>query len=157
MTVLNAAPSTSPGPELLGLIDVLIVNEHECVSLVPDASGVADAAQTLARSATTVIVTLGEDGCLIVTASEKSRRSAFAVAAVDTTAAGDTFCGALCAELARRAPLGDGVEFAMAAAAITVQRHGAVASIPHRAEAEALLALRQAGDVSASHDRAGTQ
>lgn len=139
-TVLNAAPSLPLPSELLGLVDILVVNEHECQALAPKAGALPSAARALAEAVGVVIVTLGDAGCVIVTESSTATRPALAVEAVDTTAAGDTFCGALCAELVGGASLDDGIDFAMAAAAIAVQRQGAVASIPQRPEVEALLA-----------------
>jgi len=141
-TVLNAAPSVPTDAIALELVDILVVNEHECLALAPDCGELADAARALAGKVGTVIVTLGEEGCLTVTASGTTTLPAFPVTAVDTTAAGDTFCGALCAELAVGAALAEGIDYAMAAAAITVQRHGAASSIPQRTEVEALLATR---------------
>lgn len=174
-TVLNAAPSRPLSDDQLALVDVLIVNQHECLDLagapvggaadaagaptvgVTDAAGVsvegaavegvaddavADAARFLAARVGTVVVTLGAAGALVLSAGEETRIPAFPVTAVDTTAAGDTFCGALASRLAAGDALAAAVPFASAAAALCVQRPGAAASAPRLDEITELLATR---------------
>lgn len=183
-TVLNAAPSRPLSEDQLALVDVLIVNQHECLDLVgapvggaadaagapvegaTDAAGapvegvtddavadaapvegvadaaVADAARFLAARVGTVVVTLGAAGALVLSAGEATRIPAFPVTAVDTTAAGDTFCGALASRLAAGDALAAAVPFASAAAALCVQRPGAAASAPRLDEITELLATR---------------
>lgn len=135
--VLNAAPAQSLRPALLDAVDILIVNEGELVAI----SGVHDDLDAaLARiTVPTVIVTLGEHGCRGRHQGERLQVPAFAVEALDTTAAGDTFCGALVAALSQGAALGDALRRASAAAAIACTRLGAQASIPSRAEVDAFL------------------
>lgn len=158
-TVLNAAPSRPLSEDQLALVDVLIVNQHECLDLVgapvggaADAAGapvvgeaddaVANAARFLAARVGTVVVTLGAAGALVLSAGEETRIPAFPVTAVDTTAAGDTFCGALASRLAAGDALAAAVPFASAAAALCVQRPGAAASAPRLDEITELLATR---------------
>ncbi|PRB05509.1 ribokinase [Microbacterium sp. MYb72] len=188
-TVLNAAPSRPLSEDQLALVDVLIVNQHECLDLAgapvggaADAAGapvvgvtddagapvegaavegvadhavadaapvegvaddaVADAARFLAARVGTVVVTLGAAGALVLSAGEETRIPAFPVTAVDTTAAGDTFCGALASRLAAGDALAAAVPFASAAAALCVQRPGAAASAPRLDEITELLATR---------------
>ena len=86
-----------------------------------------------------VLVTLGKEGVLIVTPGATLRLQAFRVEAVDTTAAGDVFNGALAVALAEGAGLRDAAEFGMAAAALSVQKSGAIPSIPYKADIEKLL------------------
>ena len=87
----------------------------------------------------TVIVTLGERGGLVDAASGRFSFDALAVTAVDTTAAGDAFNAALGVALTEARPLPSAVRFASAAAALACTRRGAQASLPRRAEVEALL------------------
>ncbi|WP_230111722.1 ribokinase [Microbacterium foliorum] len=147
-TVLNAAPSRPLSDDQLALVDVLIVNQHECLDLagapVEGVAGaaVADAARLLAARVGTVVVTLGSEGALVLSAGEATRIPAFPVTAVDTTAAGDTFCGALVSRLAAGDPLAAAVPFASAAAALCVQRSGAAASAPRLDEIMELLECR---------------
>ena len=85
-----------------------------------------------------MILTLGSQGVVACSASGCRHFSALDVKAVDTTAAGDTFIGALCAALVRGESIDDGIALGTRAAALCVTRAGAQASIPARAEAEAL-------------------
>lgn len=142
--VLNAAPARALPAALLAAVDVLIVNEGE-LAAISGVNGDVDAA--LARIAVPcVIVTLGAAGCLARSADgSATRQPAFAVDAVDTTAAGDTFCGVLVAALSRGAGLEAGLLEASAAAAIACTRIGAQASIPQRVAVEAFLAAHAGG------------
>ncbi|PRY56750.1 ribokinase [Glycomyces artemisiae] len=131
--VLNAAPSGAVPLDLLDDVDVLVVNEHEAAEL----AGPGDAAAVLTARGCAVIVTLGAEGALVgVPGEEPVRVPSYTVDAVDTTGAGDTFVGAFAAALDGD-PSGTGLEalvaatgFATAAAALAVQRKGAVPSIP---------------------------
>jgi ribokinase len=88
----------------------------------------------------TVVVTLGPRGCIAREGEALLHQAGFVVEAVDTTAAGDTFCGSLVAALVRGAPLADGLREACAASALACTRLGAQASIPTQDEVQALLA-----------------
>ena len=141
--VLNAAPAQPLPAALLAALDVLIVNEGELAAV----SGVSDGGQdldgALARvGVPCVIVTLGGAGCRARCDGALLQQAAFAVQAVDTTAAGDTFCGVLVAALSLGAGLPEALREASAAAAIACTRVGAQASIPTRAEVGAFLAER---------------
>ncbi|HEY9067557.1 MAG TPA: ribokinase [Burkholderiaceae bacterium] len=140
--VLNAAPAQALPDELLNALDLLIVNEGELAAI----SGISDDVPTaLARIAVpTVIVTLGAHGCLARSPQGLVQQAGFAVDAVDTTAAGDTFCGALTAALSRGEPLAAGLAFASAAAAIACTRLGAQSSIPTLAEVRGFLEAHRA-------------
>ncbi len=142
LTVLNPAPAPGALPtDVLRLVDVLVPNEIEAAALsgCPDPR---DAAAALADTGPdTVIVTVGESGCLIAGRGGSVREvSAFAVDAVDTTAAGDAYCGVLAAGLAAGRALDVAVRRASAAGALAATRPGAVASLPHRAEIDRLVA-----------------
>ena len=91
------------------------------------------------RGVADVLITLGAAGVLVSSAAGSLRIPAFAVDAVDTTAAGDVFNGALAVALIEGRALPDAARFASAAAAISVTRPGARASAPHRAEIDAWL------------------
>ena len=138
MVVLNAAPAQALPDELLAATDLLIVNEGELAAI----SGIADdVTAALERVAVpTVIVTLGARGCIARTPQGRVQQGGFKVDAIDTTAAGDTFCGALVAALSRGEPLAASLAFASAAAAIACTRLGAQASIPALAEVRHFLA-----------------
>ena len=87
-----------------------------------------------------VVVTLGGDGALVAQGGSWEHVAAPAVDAIDTTAAGDCFCGALADGLARWEPLPDAVRWAVRAASLSVTRRGAQASMPTRDEVEAVAA-----------------
>ncbi|MGX5681226.1 ribokinase [Schumannella luteola] len=134
--VLNAAPIADLPVALLADLDVLIVNEHEAAHL-----RASTGATELTSLVETVVVTLGADGAeLHRRERDVVRVPAPRVTAVDATGAGDTFCGAFAAALAGGAEVDDALGFAVAAASLSVQRHGAVPSIPRRAEIDAALA-----------------
>lgn len=124
VTVLNPAPAQVLGRELLSLCDVVVPNDHEAELL-----GGVQALLDLGASA--VVVTRGADGATLTTGDGSTHIAPFAVDALDTTAAGDTFCGAMCARLAAGDQLPVALRFASAAAAISTTRSGAVPSIPH--------------------------
>lgn len=143
--VLNAAPSTpfvTAADELLPGIDVLIVNEHEAVE-VAAAADLQAAVAALSGRVRALVVTLGRRGSLVVVDGTTVEVSAFAADAVDTTGAGDTFCGVLAARLAAsgRRPadadaelLADAARWGAAASAISVTRPGAQDAVPHATE-----------------------
>lgn len=136
--VLNAAPARALPASLLALVDVLIVNEGELATLAGERGAIATCLGQI--DVPCVIVTMGARGCCARTADGTLLQSAFAVDAVDTTAAGDTFCGALVAALGRGGSLADALREASAASALACTRLGAQSSIPTRAEVDAMLA-----------------
>jgi len=145
VTVLNPAPACAEAgrEELLRLVDVLTPNKGEVVTLAGTSAGnvsaVAAAEILRRRGAGCVIVTCGRDGCQLV-AGSVSHVPTRQVQAVDTTAAGDAFSGALAVALAERRSLADAARWASAAAAISVTRLGAIASLATRDEIERSLA-----------------
>jgi ribokinase len=135
--VLNAAPAQALPRELLSLLDVLIVNEGELAAI----SGIADSIERGLRAVDVpcVVATLGERGCCARRGTQFMTEPGFTVAAVDTTAAGDTFCGVLIAAISRAEHLGPALRTANAAAALACTRPGAQSSIPSAAEVQAFL------------------
>ncbi|HRQ00905.1 MAG TPA: ribokinase [Terrimesophilobacter sp.] len=138
--MLNAAPALEVPDELIDALDYLIVNEHEATVLSGEAD-LSDASRSLADRVNRLVVTLGTQGSELwdagkLIATVPARR----VTAVDTTGAGDTFCGAFAAAISQGRDFESAARFATAAAALSVQTHGAVPSIPHREQIEAVLA-----------------
>lgn len=146
-TILNPAPAVACGPELLDLVDILILNETELGFLahteLHDTDAPArfiEAARSLPIGSDRIIcVTLGRRGVLALADGESSLIAGRAVEAVDTTGAGDCFVGALAAQLANGNAIRDALEYANAAASICVQRMGAAPSMPTAAEVAAVL------------------
>lgn len=137
LVVLNAAPARELPGELLALVDILIVNQGELETVAGQGD---DTAACLARiDVPCVVVTLGAAGCCARQHGEIVRQQAFPVSAIDTTAAGDTFCGVLVAALGRGDGLQEALRRASAAAALTCTRVGAAASIPSAAEVDVFL------------------
>jgi ribokinase len=135
LVVLNAAPMRELPDALLAAVDVLIVNEHEAALLAA-----ARPRHKLTDLVPVVVVTLGGAGAVLSRRGEaESRVAAPSVTVVDTTGAGDTFCGAFGAALAVGAELGAAVRFAVAAGSLAVETAGAVPSIPFRAAIDARL------------------
>ena len=146
-TILNPAPAVACGPELLDLVDILILNETELGFLahteLHDTDAPArfiEAARSLPIGSDRIIcATLGRRGVLALVGGESSLIAGRAVEAVDTTGAGDCFVGALAAQLANGNAIRDALEYANAAASICVQRMGAAPSMPTAAEVAAVL------------------
>jgi ribokinase len=139
--VLNPAPVRPLPAELLAQVDVLVPNRVELGQLAggPAPSTVSEAVRLAGRlAARAVVVTLGADGALVVGDGQASHVPAVPVQPVDTTAAGDAFCGGLADALAAGAGLGDAARRAVRVAAAACLRHGAQASLPTPAEVAAL-------------------
>ncbi|MCE0497736.1 MAG: ribokinase [Methylacidiphilales bacterium] len=142
--ILNPAPARPLPDSLLKNISILTPNETEAELLtgikVTDTATAEKAADKLiARGVRTVIITLGSRGAFVATADSRRLIAGFKVDAIDTTAAGDTFNGALAVALAEGQSLDHAVRFANAAAAISVTRIGAQPSAPSREEIEKFL------------------
>jgi ribokinase len=148
--VLNLAPPGDLPLDTLRALHLLVANEHEAAVLAGRLGCGGDAASLRAalgmdvRAAlgVDVLVTRGGQGAEAATASGLLRVPAFPVTPVDTTGAGDCFCGVLCAGLDRGLALEAAMRRASAAAAIACTRPGAASAMPAAAETEALLATR---------------
>ena len=135
--VLNAAPARPLPEELLTHVDLLIVNEAELACAVPS-GGDVELGLALVK-VPCVVVTLGAQGCRARCGTEWHEVPGLAVKAVDSTAAGDTFCGVLVAALAAGKTLAQAMHRANAAAALACTRLGAQASIPTLAQVDTFL------------------
>ena len=146
LLVLNAAPSRPLPDALWAAVDVLVVNEHEAADLSgPSGRAAGGAPEALAAGllerVPAVVVTLGGAGSLVARRDQPAVRvPAFAVRAVDTTGAGDTYCGVLAAGLAQGRSLPDAARLAAAAGALAVTRRGAQEAVPAVAEVARLAA-----------------
>lgn len=142
--LLNAAPATPLDDELLAALDVLVVNrgEGESLASMPAGTDAPALARALsARGPGLVVVTLGADGAVAIDGEGRLlQQPPFAVRAVDSTAAGDAFVGALATALLEQQDVEAALRFASAAGALATTRAGAQDSLPTRAEVEALLA-----------------
>ncbi|HUW78282.1 MAG TPA: ribokinase [Candidatus Nanopelagicaceae bacterium] len=146
-TILNPAPAADLPSELVSLTDFLIPNEHEARQIAgmdtDDVRGAEAAASLLqARGLTACVITLGSRGAIMVTADGSTIQPAFKVAPIDSTAAGDAFCGAFAAALARGKSIPNALEFAASAGALATTKIGAVPSIPSEANVLHQIALR---------------
>lgn len=160
--ILNAAPAREIDDDLLQMVDILVVNESEIEKLSGqkiDAVGEKGVMKALqARGARIIVLTLGSRGSIIGTESMQQHVPAFEVKAVDTTAAGDTFCGALVVRISSGEDIHDAVKFATAASAICVTRMGAQPSIPDILEVKQFFlsnrvtGLESGGEHTRSHD-----
>jgi len=142
--ILNPAPAQPLDDNLLSNIDILTPNETEAELLtgikVTDMESARKAGKNLLeKGLDTVIITLGSQGALLVTANMTELISGFEVDAVDTTAAGDTFNGTFAVGLAEGKELEESIRFANAAAALSVTKLGAQSSVPIRNDIEKML------------------
>ena len=137
--ILNPAPATKITDELLSMLFMITPNETEAGMItgipVTDVSSAKEAARMLhERGVKVVIVTLGSKGALLYADGEATLVPVQQVEAIDTTAAGDVFNGAIAVAISEGMALKNGVDFACKAAAISVTRMGAQSSAPYRQE-----------------------
>jgi ribokinase len=144
--LLNAAPSTTLRGDVLPQSDVLVVNETEASDLagiqVTDAGTGALAAQHLAAHARSIVVTMGEAGAIVWASGVATTAPPFAVEAVDATAAGDAFVGAVALGLAAGWSLLEAVRLGSAAGAGAAASRGARSSLPRAADLERLVGYK---------------
>jgi ribokinase len=148
--ILNPAPARPLEMPILQKIDYMTPNENEVEKItgikVETEKDAALAARILLHHGVkTVLITLGPRGVYVAGQGFRKLIPAFEVEAVDSTAAGDVFCGTLAVAIAEDKPLLDAARFANAAAAIAVTRLGAQPSAPNRAEIETFLRTRRTG------------
>jgi ribokinase len=142
--LFNCAPASPGDVDLLKIADILVVNENEAEAL----SGISPSDSASAERAAVhlgkygpreVIITMGKNGAYYRSESLRIHLPSFSVDAVDTTAAGDTFCGYWAAVLAQKGSPDQIIRVASAAAALCVTQKGAQSSIPKMGEVEAFL------------------
>jgi ribokinase len=141
IVVLNPAPAPKiPLPKsLMQNVDLLIPNEIEAktisgIQIIDEKTACLAMKRIISFGVKNVIVTMGAEGVLVYNNGEIVKIPSFSVEVVDTTAAGDTFCGALCVSLNHGNNLRDAILFANKASSITVTRRGAQMSMPHLKE-----------------------
>tara|TARA_B100001971_G_scaffold5429_1_gene4487 strand:+ start:170 stop:1087 length:918 start_codon:yes stop_codon:yes gene_type:complete len=146
IVILNPAPAREIPDTLLDLVDILTPNESETEILSGISATTGKEAKEAARilmdkGVETVILTLGSRGSLLLTATVESFFPANQVDVVDTTAAGDAFCGALAASLANGSTIEEAVKTGNAAGALAVTKLGAEPSLPKKADLDQFLAV----------------
>lgn len=142
--ILNPAPAQALPEGLLHQVDIITPNEYEASVLtgieITDEQSAREAAITLKQKGIkTVIITLGEQGAYLLDDQHDTLIPSFLVNAVDTTAAGDVFNGALACALMKKRNMLDAVRYACAASALAVQKPGAQRSAPKKEAIDALL------------------
>jgi ribokinase len=145
--VLNAAPAQPLPHALMALLDILIVNEGELSVLAGQSGSVASNLAHL--TVPCVVVTLGHRGACARSDGTLTFQPAFDVTPVDTTGAGDTFCGVVVAALSQGQDLPQALRLASAAGALACTRAGAQSSIPEQSEVDAFLATQPSAPADA--------
>ncbi|WP_070000072.1 ribokinase [Cellulosilyticum sp. I15G10I2] len=140
-TVLNPAPARELDQELLELTDLLVPNETELEilsgrTLVTKDDMLVAAKELMQKGVKEMIVTLGGNGCLHINKTSSNHYPAHLVEAVDTTAAGDSFIGAIATALSEGKSIEAAIHFAAKVSALTVTREGAQDSLPTKKEVE---------------------
>jgi ribokinase len=145
LRILNAAPALEDARALFPLCDIIVVNQGELAFYAggPEPANAGDAIAParglIVRPGQTIIVTLGAAGALAVTAESHTFIEGHAARVLDTTGAGDCFCGVLAAALAEGLSLADAVALANLAAALSTEQPGASVQPSLRADAQARL------------------
>ena len=138
-TVLNPSPLYGSPDYDWGCVDIAVLNRGEAAAVSGIDDPVAAAKVLLAAGAGAVVVTLGPEGAILVSVSDMLQAAAPHVKALDTTGAGDVFCGALVAARSTGRTWREALEAAAHAAALSVQRYGVRAAFPTRGEMAAIL------------------
>ncbi|MBB6215919.1 ribokinase [Anaerosolibacter carboniphilus] len=136
-TILNPAPAQYLEDEIIGNVDLLIPNETELeilagMEIKNEEDILAAARKLMAKGVKQLIVTLGEKGSIYLAEQGVQRFKAYKVKAVDTTAAGDSFVGALAVALSNKLEMTQAIDFASKVGALTVTKFGAQSSLPFK-------------------------
>ena len=137
--VVNPAPFKEMPTEFYSKVDILVPNEHEAFSLCgiypEDEQSSREALKALmALGVGRAVITLGDRGCIYNEGTDAVICPAIKTKAVDTTSAGDSFIGALCASVCGGKSFEEAIKYATKVSSITVSRHGASDSIPYADE-----------------------
>ncbi|SFO57152.1 ribokinase [Mesorhizobium sp. NFR06] len=140
-TILNASPFDEAALPDFRLADILVVNKSEAKALTGREDMAAAAGELAAKGAGTVVITLGGEGCLTLGPGQAGsvRLPAPRVEALDTSGAGDVFCGCLVGGISMGMSVTSSLKFALEAAAISVTRPGTLLSCPSASEMTALV------------------
>lgn len=131
LTILNPAPYGELDDDIYQYIDYFVPNEHELDGFVPGTASYEDKAKVLLnKGVKNVIITLGEKGSLLVNKERCVHIEPHKVKAIDTTAAGDSYLGALVTALSQGKDIIEAMKFASKCSSITVTRKGAISSLP---------------------------
>lgn len=142
LNIINAAPANLEGLELFNLADIIIVNQSELEFLTKQTIAFSNkneeintaAKKLISKENQWVIVTLGSQGCIAISNTEVIRVEGIKVKTIDTTGAGDCFCGALAASLSDGATMKSALKFANIAGSLAVTKKGAGPSMPYKKE-----------------------
>ncbi len=141
--VLNPAPAQSLPKTILANVDVLTPNENELMLLSGEQNMEKAIHKLKSWGVKNLVITLGANGVRVVTGDMDRHLPAHEVTAVDTTAAGDAFNGAMAVILAEGKPLLEAVQYGLAAGALATTKHGAQPSLPTRAAVEKFMQINQ--------------
>ena len=136
IVVLNPAPIKKVNDSIYQYVDYLVPNEHELEQLTDIKEPIKACMNLLHKGCKNVIVTLGEKGSMLISKQAMIQVEPKKVKPVDTTAAGDTYLGALVAKLSLGEDIESAMNFASKAAAFTVTRKGAIIALPHLSDLE---------------------
>ena len=131
IVVVNPAPIKKIDESVYQYVDYLVPNEHELEALSHTSDVLEGCKYLLDKGAKNIIVTLGEKGSLFVNKEQVIEVAPYKVDAVDTTAAGDSYLGALVSKLAEDKPIKEAMEFASLCSSKTITKKGAIVSLPH--------------------------
>ena len=132
--VLNPAPVNTFDDKNYQYIDYLVPNEHELEQLTGLKDQIKACNYLLDKGAKNIIVTLGENGSMLVNRDGVIKVAPHKVKAVDTTAAGDSYLGAFVYKLSNNCSVKEAMEFASLASSKTVTKKGAIISLPHKSD-----------------------
>jgi ribokinase len=147
LTLLNPSPPVRLSPDIFSCVDFLVPNEWEAQLLTGiKMKGKEDVRKMgerlLDMGVKNVVITLGPAGLFFNNGNEEIWMDAFRVKAVDTTAAGDAFMGALACGLSEKRPIREALRFANGAGALATTKLGTQPSLPSRKEVEAFISKR---------------